>query len=388
MLYRKIIYFITILITAFIVIMYPGSVPPVLLGLEVGFAIGSLLLLIVVLFGFQMKLEKGETIVFANEEWNIPIVVKNNSWLPIAYVKLDLLTYNHISEKKTLQTVWLKLPVKDQVKTELAVKSEFCGMIEVQVNACRIYEPFCLFGWTRRRLGSYQQIVLPKLTELNIEWTGQSQYFIADAKEYDNRKPGDDPSEILRFRDYLPGDRMSQVNWKLSARKHTLLVKERSLPLDCVIDLLVDTRYTSLKQADALLQTLYSFSWAFIEQKIRHCISWYQEGTIVSYNIMGEDEILEVMKQLMLVPAQPKNWKLEAWAQRREWIYEQILLTDLMNEEEADFIFHQPNSKKNVLVLIQEENRDNQKLKGQYGECYEIHAPNIDNELPSIWLVI
>ena len=174
----------------------------------------------------------------------------------------------------------------------------------------------------------------------------------------------------------------------MSARKHTLLVKERSLPLDCVIDLLVDTRYTSLKQADALLQTLYSFSWAFIEQKIRHCISWYQEGTIVSYNIMGEDEILEVMKQLMLVPAQPKNWKLEAWAQRREWIYEQILLTDLMNEEEADFIFHQPNSKKNVLVLIQEENRDNQKLKGQYGECYEIHAPNIDNELPSIWLVI
>ena len=344
MLYRKIIYFITILITAFIVIMYPGSVPPVLLGLEVGFAIGSLLLLIVVLFGFQMKLEKGETIVFANEEWNIPIVVKNNSWLPIAYVKLDLLTYNHIGEKKTLQTVWLKLPVKDQVKTELAVKSEFCGMIEVQVNACRIYEPFCLFGWTRRRLGSYQQIVLPKLTELNIEWTGQSQYFIADAKEYDNTKPGDDPSEILRFRDYLPGDRMSQVNWKLSARKHTLLVKERSLPLDCVIDLLVDTRYTSLKQADALLQTLYSFSWAFIEQKIRHCISWYQEGTIVSYNIMGEDEILEVMKQLMLVPAQPKNWKLEAWAQRREWIYEQILLTDLMNEEEADFIFHQPNS--------------------------------------------
>ena len=135
MLYRKIIYFITILITAFIVIMYPGSVPPVLLGLEVGFAIGSLLLLIVVLFGFQMKLEKGETIVFANEEWNIPIVVKNNSWLPIAYVKLDLLTYNHIGEKKTLQTVWLKLPVKDQVKTELAVKREFCGMIEVQVNA-------------------------------------------------------------------------------------------------------------------------------------------------------------------------------------------------------------------------------------------------------------
>ena len=389
MLYRKIIYFITILITAFIVIMYPGSVPPVLLGLEICYAVGSILFLIFVVSGFQLKIEKIKQIVFANEEWKIPIVAKNSSWLPIPYAKLYFLTYNHMSKKKTLQTVFLKLPARDQLETELIMKSEFCGIVEVQAKSCRIYEPFCLFGWTKKRLGSYQQIVLPKLTELKIECMDQNRYFITDAKEYDNTKPGEDPSEILRFRDYLPGDRMSQINWKLSARKNTLFVKERSLPLGCIVELAVDTRYTSLKQADALLQTLYSLSWAFVEQKIRHCISWYQEGSIVSYNIIKEEEILEVIKMLMLVPAQVKNWQLEAWTQRNNIIYERILLTDFIRGEEADFIFHQPNSKRNVLFLIQEEERDNQKLKEQYGEdCYEIHVPNIENELPSIWLVI
>lgn len=389
MLYRKIIYLITILITAFIVVMYPGSVPPVLLGLEICLGVGSILFLLIVISKFQIKIEQGKQVVFANEEWKIPIIAKNNSWLPIPNVKLYLLIYNHMSKEKTIQTILLKLPANSQFETELIMKSEFCGVVEIQAKSCRIYEPFCLFGWTKKHLGSYQQIVLPELAELKIEWTDQSRYFITDAKEYDNKKPGDDPSEILRFRDYMPGDRMSQVNWKLSARKHTLFVKERSLPLGAIVELTVDTRYTSLRQADALLRTLYSLSWALLEQKIRHYISWYQEGTIVSYSIMKEEEILEVIKMLMLVPAQAPNWQLEAWGQRKDVIYERILLTDFIQEEEADFIFHQPNSKRNVLFLIQEEERDNQKLKEQYGEdCYEIHVPNIENELPSIWLIV
>ncbi len=70
-------------------------------------------------------------------------------------------------------------------------------------------------------------------------------------------------------------------------------------------------------------------------------------------------------------------------------MYEQILLTGSICLEEAEFIFYQQYSRKQVIFLIQEEERNNQEIKEQYEEnCYEIHVQNIETELPSIELQI
>lgn len=391
MVHIKVIYIITVIITAFIVVMYPGSVPPVLLGLELCMAGCSLLFLFLLLPGFRLSVTIKKQIVFAQEEWSVPITVRNNSYLPIPHMRMRVMIHNHMNQQKDIRDIFLKLPKKSRVSTDLIMKSDFCGVVEIQIQSCRIYEPFCLFGWTKRKLESYEQVVLPRLIEVDVKITDQNRYFIGDSEEYDSKKPGEDPSEVLRFREYMQGDRMSQINWKMSARKDTLLVKEYSFPLDCTTELIIDTRYTSLKQADALLTTVYSISWALIQQNFKHRICWYEDGTIVTYVVSKEEELLEIMKQLMLVPAQISNWKLQAWEERRqeESMYEQILLTGSICLEEAEFIFSQQYSRKQVIFLIQEEERKNQEVKEQYEEnCYEIHVQNIENELPSIELQI
>ena len=387
----KITYMIAVLVTAFIVIMYPGSVPPVLLGLELGMAAGSLLFLFVLLPGIQVNIKTKKQVVFAKEEWIVPVIVKNNSYLPASRMKIRIMIQDHITKQKQFQEVFLKLSARDQINTELVMNSDFCGVVEVQVQSCRIYEPFCLFGWTKRKISSYKQVILPRLIEANVRITDQNRYFLGDAEEYDTRRPGDDPSEVLKFRAYMYGDRMSQVNWKMSARKNTLLVKERSLPLDCTTELMIDTRYTSWRQADALLTVVYSISWAFLQQNLKHRISWYQDHAIVSYVVAKEEELIEIIRKMLLVPAQENNWRIQAWMEQKqnEVMYERILFSDLVCQEEVDFIFQECDSKKQVVFLIQEEERNNQLLKEQYGEnCYEIHAWNIEQELPSIWLQI
>lgn len=389
MIARTIVFFIAVCITVFIVIMYPGSVPPVILGLELCVGICSLFFLILLLYGFSAALVKKTQTIFARETWVVPITVKNHSFLPLIGIRVRITVRNSVSQKKTTKDFFLKLPARSEKTVELSMKSEYCGIFDVMMSSCTIYEPLYLFGWTKRKCGKYQQVILPRLIPIEVQCTNQSLYSMTDSDEYDSRKPGDDPSEVLRFREYMLGDRMSQINWKMSVRKDTLFVKERSLPLGCAADIIVDTRYTSAAQADAVITAVYSISWAFVQQTCRHRICWYEEEQIVSHVVSGEEEVIEMIRLLMAVPIQKKDWKMQIWEERQERSYQQILLTSRITVEEADIIFDSPLSKKQMILFIQEEDEDNKQLKEQYGEnCYQIHVNNIENELSSIYLQV
>ena len=44
----------------------------------------------------------------------------------------------------------------------------------------------------------------------------------------ESQAKGNDFAEITDVREYRPGDRIKDIHWKLSAKKETLMVKERT----------------------------------------------------------------------------------------------------------------------------------------------------------------
>ena len=59
--------------------------------------------------------------------------------------------------------------------------------------------------------------------ELDKNMTGASQ----EEGMIQNRK-GNDPSEIFDIREYVPGDDIRSIHWKLSSKTDTLILKEAS----------------------------------------------------------------------------------------------------------------------------------------------------------------
>ena len=63
----------------------------------------------------------------------------------------------------------------------------------------------------------------------------------ADSETYSSVRPGADPSETFRIRDYVPGDSIRQIHWKLSEKTGKTLIRDFGLPLVNQTLLLLET---------------------------------------------------------------------------------------------------------------------------------------------------
>lgn len=50
-----------------------------------------------------------------------------------------------------------------------------------------------------------------------------------DSDEYSMRHPGDDPSETFALREYVPGDRVRSIHWKLTEKTGEVIVRQLGL---------------------------------------------------------------------------------------------------------------------------------------------------------------
>lgn len=75
-----------------------------------------------------------------------------------------------------------------------------------------------------------------------LEITPQIREQLIESEEYDEKRPGDDPSQIFQIREYREGDRMQRIHWKASARTNDLMVKDYSMPIGLGALVLFDLR--------------------------------------------------------------------------------------------------------------------------------------------------
>ncbi len=61
-----------------------------------------------------------------------------------------------------------------------------------------------------------------------------------DSDEYSMHHPGDDPSETFALREYVPGDRVRSIHWKLTEKTGEVIVRQLGLPVNNSILLLMD----------------------------------------------------------------------------------------------------------------------------------------------------
>ena len=73
-----------------------------------------------------------------------------------------------------------------------------------------------------------------ELPQINLSDSG-----VANDDEVQYTK-GDDVSQISQIRNYIPGDKLQNIHWKLSAKNEELQVKEFSKPYSDEVTLLVD----------------------------------------------------------------------------------------------------------------------------------------------------
>ena len=177
-------------------------------------------------------------------------------------------------------------------KKEYAISSAHCGAICLRVERAVLQDWFGL--WSSKPLAVSEEYltVYPNLFPLQIT-LAEHTTVTAEGDCWSMTRPGTDPSETFAIREYLPGDPIRQIHWKLSNKTDTLMLRELGLPVTEETLLLLETSFRALPDAKAVDETvsaLLSTSQALAFAGISHLVGWKNRA-------LGELELCEVRSE-------------------------------------------------------------------------------------------
>lgn len=211
-----------------------------------------------------------------HENTAVTITVRNRGVLPIAHLVVTLRYQNILelhSQEVTFHTV---IAARDAQEIRFQMVSDYCGRLLLEISTCRVYDYLKLFSAKVLCHEQQEILILPQLWPMELvlaELTDNS----LDSSVFSKHRSGDDPSEVFAYQDYQPGDKISRINWKLSTKQDTTIVKQYSLPVQNAICLLLEWSSSehSAARLDAMVEAAFSISDFLTSQEVFHSICWY-----------------------------------------------------------------------------------------------------------------
>ena len=194
------------------------------------------------------------------------------------------------------QVVFLEKEMDHEITYQVA----HAGMYELDIEKIRIYSGFSLFYRSLATHLSDSFFVMPQYREdlvqmdpLPAQREGESDTFIQG-------KEGNDPSEILGFREYRQGDRKNRINWVATMKTGQLMVPEYGFPMACDIGILVDLEQSGEKKTEQVLEFVYALCVAIKEQGRNWYVIWEKgnSGKVERREIKKEEEIYEMLYRI------------------------------------------------------------------------------------------
>lgn len=300
------IYLILLIISVFFYIMYVGTFSFYLMVFMIALPI--------VLFILDFYLSRKLKVCFKQPSYKatgkspfrLEIEVTNPTIFPVANVEI-VLDYNSAVDKGK-NTAKINTPImpKESHNMMLNVASLHLGKISFKLRKCRINDFLRLFTF-KLRGKKYAQCmkettvyIFPQYSHLDSAVSDYS-YFGIDSDEFSPDKKGDDPSQIFDIHEYIEGDKLNRIHWKLTAKQDSVMVKDYSLPTTFALNIFVNLNTDSAKKYDAIIESAMSISMMLTERGISHCVSWFdkQSGEFRLVSIKDEQDHIDCADMLI-----------------------------------------------------------------------------------------
>ena len=237
------------------------------------------------------------------------ITVKNLCWLPKPRLDLTLFCRNLRTGENTESKLEISLLPKHKQTMDFSFDCPHCGKIQIEVSDISVSDLFGLFSRNLQNDCKAEFAVLPQLFEPSISLE-HSDMAMPDSDNYSPYKPGSDPGETFAIREYVPGDAIRQIHWKLSEKTDKLMVREFGLPVVNEVALLLETAgSTAGSEIDAITEVFASVSSALVASDIHHHVFWRDEKTdeLVDFDIADGDAFSSMLSQLLELPPKEGN---------------------------------------------------------------------------------
>ncbi len=247
------------------------------------------------------ELRIGQVRLVMGEEVLLELSWQNTVWYMALHSQIQLTVSNTFLEHTSEFTAVMPVSLRGTSTLRMPVQIVELGRFSVQGDSLIIQDIMGLVT-CRKKIGlSCEMYVLPdgKLAqEMDLTgWEGKA------SETEESRNKGSDFAEVSDIREYIPGDRIRDIHWKLSAKQETLMVKERVAVAGSEMVLLLSMTEEPV-QAQNILETAYYLGQSFIRQRLPVCfLCWDQAAfSFGEYRCGTEEELKEAFCGIYQTP--------------------------------------------------------------------------------------
>lgn len=201
---------------------------------------------------------------------------------------------------------------------EIPQKMKQCGKITYTCNEAWLQDLFRLFKVKVRPFSKRTVMVYPKRMQIIAEISQKTVGTPKNEGIMQNRK-GHDPSEMFDIREYVPGDDIRSIHWKLSSKTDSLILREPSDPSHYRVAVLVDYGCPDkdrdldnagfkkkMKEWNAVIAAGAELARKLLQRGEAFCVMFPSENGLYTCKVENEKDFSRMLTQWMGIPIQQK----------------------------------------------------------------------------------
>lgn len=201
--------------------------------------------------------------------------VRNDSVIPLANGVVRLQMGNVFMGETAEQNIEVPLKPLDVTGIELPLCSACVGDVEIRTEKIVLTDFLGLFETERDAFAEDHVFIVPR-GETEQEFSLNA--FEKGMNEVEETQmKGSDFSDVSQIREYIPGDAIKNIHWKLSAKKDVWMVKERLQMSSQKLLVVLRLEKSSEEAADRTIETLYSFGGFLITNHVPLTLCWWSD---------------------------------------------------------------------------------------------------------------
>ena len=243
------------------------------------------------------------------EELPVTVTVRNSSVFSCLRVQAVVRCRDLLTGEETRSTALFPVSGKSEAQAVCDFRPRRCGKLALTLSELRVFDLFGLVGAKKTVALSAPSLVLPDIWPVELS-VSERQSSDMDSDEYSMYHPGDDSSETFALREYLSGDRIKSIHWKLSEKTDHLMVRQLGLPVNNSILLVLDNTADtapSPEEREALGEAAVSVSAALCEAGLPHQAAWLDRETMEPRlcAIGDTEELTQALSGLLSAETEP-----------------------------------------------------------------------------------
>lgn len=236
--------------------------------------------------------------------------------IPMGVVEVDMDTENMLYQEKESKQLLLQPSDKREMEYQYLFPMEDCGHVRIRIPYVKCYDLLGLFCWNIPLNKMIEVLVHPAQMRFQAELSRRPETKMS-GEWHDPARKGQDVSEMVGLRNYVPGDSLGWIHWKLSGKSEELVVREFGYPSDYNLLILYDMRkqvndsVIANVRNNAVLAVTTALSYNLLEMGLEHQVGKIEAGEYQSSPVYSIATHEQMVMNLLCRPVAEKETSAE-----------------------------------------------------------------------------